>query len=141
MLLFYFLYLLFLESSFLPVAYLTVANLARLGIWAYCWFSVRSHYLVRVLSLCWITKGHTQSTHQLKDCYSLNWHWTHTVPKFGLQSSWITGACYYFVTLVHLHSAFFIQLNTFLNLCLKLCFRLFFYTSLLTEAFLLNVFR
>ena len=24
-----------------------------------------------------------------------NWYWTHTVSKFGLQSSWTTGACHY----------------------------------------------
>ena len=26
---------------------------------------------------------------------TVNYYWTHTVPKFGLQSSWITGACHY----------------------------------------------
>ena len=36
----------------------------------------------------------TQSTHLSKDCYP-NWYRTHTVSKFGLLSSWITGACHY----------------------------------------------
>ena len=29
-----------------------------------------------------------------------NCYWTHTVPKFGLQSSWIIGACHYFPCLI-----------------------------------------
>ena len=52
--------LLYLESwFFLSVAYLTVANLARLGISVHCQVSGRSQYLVRLLSQCWITGGHT----------------------------------------------------------------------------------
>ena len=51
--------LLYLESRFLSVAYLTAANLARLGISVHCQVSVRSKYLVRFLSQCWITGGHT----------------------------------------------------------------------------------
>ena len=56
---FFFFQLLYLESGFLFVAYLTVANLARLGISVHCQVSVRSQYLVRLLSQCWITGGHT----------------------------------------------------------------------------------
>ena len=51
--------LLYLESGFLSVAYLMVANLAHLGISVYCQVSVRYQYLVRLLSKCWITGGHT----------------------------------------------------------------------------------
>ena len=51
--------LLYLESGFLSVAYLTVANLARLGISVHCQVPVRSQYLVRLLSQCWITGGRT----------------------------------------------------------------------------------
>ena len=51
--------LLYLESGFVSIAYLTVANLARLGISVHCQVSVRSQYLVRLLSQCWITGGHT----------------------------------------------------------------------------------
>ena len=35
-----------------------MANLAQLGISIRCWFSVRSQYLVRLLSFCWITGVH-----------------------------------------------------------------------------------
>ena len=58
-LLFFFFQLLYLESGFLSVAYLAVANLARLGISVHCQASVRSQCLVRLLSQCWITGGHT----------------------------------------------------------------------------------
>ena len=51
--------LLYLESAFLSIAYLTVANLARLGILVHYQVSVRSQYLVRLLSQCWITGVHT----------------------------------------------------------------------------------
>ena len=50
---------LYLESGFLSVAYLTVANLARLGISVHCQVSVRFQYLVRLISQCRITDGHT----------------------------------------------------------------------------------
>ena len=50
--------LLYLESGFLSVAYLTIANLARLGISVHCQVSVRLQYLVRLLSQCWIAGGH-----------------------------------------------------------------------------------
>ena len=36
----------------------------------------------------------TKSTHLSKDCYP-SWYRTHIFPKFGLQNSWITGACHY----------------------------------------------
>ena len=49
----YFIY----NRVFLSVAYLTVANLARLGIPVHCYVSVR--YIVRLLSQCCITGGHT----------------------------------------------------------------------------------
>ena len=55
----FFLVTLFRFGVFLSVAYLTVANLARLGILVRCLVSVRSQYLVRILSQCWITDGHT----------------------------------------------------------------------------------
>ena len=51
--------LLYLKSGFLSVAYLTVADLSRLGISVHCQASVRFQYLVRLLSYCWITGGHT----------------------------------------------------------------------------------
>ena len=51
--------LLYLELVLLSVAYLTAANLARLRIPVQCQVSVRSQYLVRLLSQCWITGGHT----------------------------------------------------------------------------------
>ena len=50
----------FIQSRiFLSVAYLTVANLARLGILVHFQVLVRSQYLVRILSQCQITGGHT----------------------------------------------------------------------------------
>ena len=46
----------FIESGFfLSVAYLMVANLARLKISVHCQVSVRSQYLVRIFSMAWIT--------------------------------------------------------------------------------------
>ena len=36
----------------------------------------------------------TQSTHLQKNCYP-SWYQNHIFPKFGLQNSWITGACDY----------------------------------------------
>ena len=46
----------FIESGFfLFVAYLMVANLARLKISVHCQVSVRSQYLVRIFSMAWIT--------------------------------------------------------------------------------------
>ena len=56
---FFFFQLLYLESGFLSVAYLAVANLARIGISVHCQASARSQCLVRLLSQCWITGGHT----------------------------------------------------------------------------------
>ena len=56
----YFVFNYFIQSrGFLSVAYLTVGNLALLGIQVHCQVSVRSQYLVRLLSQCWITGGHT----------------------------------------------------------------------------------
>ena len=57
--LFIYFQLLYLESGFLSVAYLTVANLARLEISVHCQVSVRSQFLVRPFSQCWITVSHT----------------------------------------------------------------------------------
>ena len=48
----------FVPNGFLSVAYLTVVNLARLGNSVHCLVSVRPQYLVRLLSLCWITGGY-----------------------------------------------------------------------------------
>ena len=75
--------LLYLEPGFLFIAYLTVVNLVRLGISVHCQVSGRSQYLVRLLSWCWITGGHT--IHPA--IYTSNWYRTHTVPKFGLKSN------------------------------------------------------
>ena len=51
----------FIQSRvFLSAAYLTVANLVRIGILVHCQVSGRSQYLVRLLSVqFWITGGHT----------------------------------------------------------------------------------
>ena len=49
----------FFVFLFLAVAYLMVANLARLVIWVRCQVSFRSQYLVRLLSQRWVTGGHT----------------------------------------------------------------------------------
>ena len=55
----YFVFNYFIQSrGFLSVAYLTVGNLALLGIQVHCQVSVRSQYLVRLLFQCWITGGH-----------------------------------------------------------------------------------
>ena len=51
--------LLYLFRVFLSIAYLTVAYLVLLGILVDCQVSVRSHYLVRLISLCQITGGCT----------------------------------------------------------------------------------
>ena len=61
----YFIY----SQVFLYVPYLTVANLAQLGILVCCQVSVRSHYLVRPPS-CAGLQVVIQSTHLSKDCYS-----------------------------------------------------------------------
>lgn len=42
----------------MPVAYLTIANLVRLGMSFCCYFLVRSQYFASFLSLCWIEGGH-----------------------------------------------------------------------------------
>ena len=55
--------LLYLESDFLSIGYLTAANLVRLVISVHCLVSGRSQYLVRLLSLCPITGGHTIYPH------------------------------------------------------------------------------
>ena len=87
-------WLLYLESGFLSVADLTVDNLALLGISVHCQVSVTSQYLVRLLSQCWVTGGHTIHP-PIKGLLPQMWYRTHTVPKFGLQSSWSSGACHY----------------------------------------------
>ena len=83
----------FIQSRFfLSVAYLTAANLARLGNSVHCYVSDPS-----IQSSSSPSAGLqvvTQSSHLSKDC-SPNWYRTHTVPKIGLQSSQITGACHY----------------------------------------------
>ena len=55
----FFFQLLYLESGFLFVAYLTVANLDRLGISVHCQVSVSSQYLVRFLPQFQTTGGLT----------------------------------------------------------------------------------
>ena len=83
----------FIQSRFfLSVAYLTAANLARLGNSVHCYVSGPS-----IQSSSSPSAGLqvvTQSSLLSKDC-SPNWYRTHTVPKIGLQSSQITGACHY----------------------------------------------
>ena len=89
---FYFLVTLFRVGFFLSVAYLAAANLARLGNSVHCYVSGPS-----IQSSSSPSAGLqvvTQSSHLSKDC-SPNWYRTHTVPKIGLQSSQITGACHY----------------------------------------------
>ena len=51
--------LLYLQLGFLSVAQLTVANLAQFEISVHWQVSVRQQYLVRLLSQCWITGGHS----------------------------------------------------------------------------------
>ena len=53
-----FLVTLFRVVFFLALVYLTVVNLARLGISVCCLVSVRSQYFARLLSQCWIIDGH-----------------------------------------------------------------------------------
>ena len=81
------------SRAFLSVAYLTVPNLARLEISIHCQVSVRSQYLAWLLSQCWIRWSHNLPTY--RRTVTPNLYRTHSVPKFGLQSSWITGACHY----------------------------------------------
>ena len=89
---FNFLVTLFRVGFFLSVAYLTAANLARLGKSVHHYVSGPS-----IQSSSSPSAGLqvvTQSSHLSKGC-SPNWYRTHTVPKIGLQSSQITGACHY----------------------------------------------
>ena len=89
---FYFLVTLFRVGFFLSVAYLTAANLARLGKSVHRYVSGPS-----IQSSSSPSAGLqvvTQSSHLSKGC-SPNQYRTHTVPKIGLQSSQITGACHY----------------------------------------------
>ena len=89
---FFFLVTLFRVGFFLSVAYLTAANLARLGKSVHHYVSGPS-----IQSSSSPSAGLqvvTQSSHLSKGC-SPNWYRTHTVPKIGLQSSQITGACHY----------------------------------------------
>ena len=60
--------LLYLESGFLSVAYLTIANLTRLVILVHYQVSVMSQYLVRLSSGAGLQVV-TQSTHLPKHCY------------------------------------------------------------------------
>ena len=64
-----------------------MANVARLGISVHCLFSVRSHDLI------WLVLDYRWSHNPLnyRRAITPNWYRTHTVPKFGLQSSRITG--------------------------------------------------
>ena len=55
----FFIATLFRVGLFLSVAYLEVANLAQFGISVHFQVSVKSQYLVRLLSYCWIAGGHT----------------------------------------------------------------------------------
>ena len=108
----------FIQSQFFKsIAHLMVANLARLGISVYCQLSVRSQYLVRLLSLCWITGGHT--IHPLIEGLLPPTGVETTLPKFGLQSSWITDACHYTCLITRMKIArkmiFMITLTTLLE--------------------------
>ena len=58
----------YLQSDFLSLAYLTVANLARFGISVHCQVSVRSQYLSGSCPSAGLQMV-TQSTHLSKDCY------------------------------------------------------------------------
>ena len=67
---------------FLSVAYLMVVNLSWLGVF------IQAPLLV--LDYRW---SHNPTTYWM--AVTPNCYWTHTVPKLGHQSSWITGACDY----------------------------------------------
>ena len=76
----------FFRVGFLTAAYLTVANLVRLGIP----ISVRSQYLLRLLLDCrWL-----HSTPTYWKTVAANWYRIHTIPKFCHESSWITLTCH-----------------------------------------------
>ena len=51
--------LIYLEPGVQSYAYLTVSDLVRVGISIHCQVSARYQYSIRLLSLCWITGGHT----------------------------------------------------------------------------------
>ena len=57
------------------------------------WFIVRSQYLARLLSLCWITFAHTLHP-PIEGLLPLNGI-EPTVSKFRLLSRWMTDACQY----------------------------------------------
>ena len=67
---FFFFQLLYLESGFLSVAYLTVANLARLEISVHCQVSFRSSIQSGSSPSAGLQVV-TQSTHLSRDCYPL----------------------------------------------------------------------
>ena len=93
-----FLFCYFIQSQiFCSTAYLTVANLARLRISVHCQVSVRSQHLVKLHCQCSTASDYRLShkTHTYRRIVTPNWYLTHTVPKFSLQSSWITVACHY----------------------------------------------
>ena len=93
MVVFIFLYNLFF-CFLLSAAYLTVANLARLGILVLSLASVKSQSIgqvhLLVLDYRW---SHNPPTYWRT--VTPNRCWTHTVPKFCLQSSCIGGTCHY----------------------------------------------
>ena len=81
----------FIQSRvFLSVAYLTVANLARLGISVHCQVSVFIQAPLLVLDYRW-----SHNPPNYRRTVTLNWYLTHSVPKFSLQNSCITDACHY----------------------------------------------
>ena len=90
---FFFYYYLF-RVGFFSVAYLAEANLVWCEIFAQSWNfgSLLFQYLVWLLYLCWFTGNHIiyPAIEGLLCLTSIE-----PVPKFCLQSSWITGACHY----------------------------------------------
>lgn len=86
-------------SRVFPVAYLAVDNLVRFGVLVSYSVSVRSQCLVRLISLRCITGGHI--IHLPTRIVNPNCYWTDTIPKFYLQSSWITGPCLYNQLAIH----------------------------------------
>ena len=85
---FFFFFVTIFRVGFLSVAYLTVAHLPRLGISVHCYVLVFSQAPLLVLDYRWL---HNPPTYQR--IVTPNWYRTHTVPQFGLQSSWITYRC------------------------------------------------
>ena len=73
--------------------------------------------------------SHNRPTYQTT--VTTNWNWTHTVPKFDLQSRWITGACHYMISLVlQLIGLIIVESTTFNTLYVIISFLLYVLISL-----------